>query len=106
MLFYDPSFDNSQLYLFTESDRYQSSDQLMVDVPKLLSDKHQGCLQVDKFYEEVYNMTPAHSDDLATTLISSPEIEVKTKNGGTRRSASQIDPSDTIIRIPQIVFPF
>lgn len=102
MLSYDPR-DEGSLYLFDEIGRQQAKDQLMEDVPRLIS-KAGDARGVLEFYEDIYNLTPAHTHDIHAALIENPDIEVITKYGGARRKANAINVNDTIKLKPQRSF--
>jgi len=106
MLFYDPSFSPGQIYLFEENDRNKDRDQLLIDIPKVVTDLGRNEMLVEDFYRYSYNRTAAHSDDLNSTLIKSRELEVHTGKGGTRSSSEQIKPTDLIVRVKQKEFLF
>ena len=94
MLHYDPMNDG-QLYLFDESGRESSKNELFRDIPQLVSDLGDTILVKD-FYKNIYNDTPAHYDDIHTAIIENPDLEVLTPNGGERRKANRIGVDDTI----------
>jgi hypothetical protein len=96
MLSYDPRHHDGELYLFDLNGRERAKDQLLEDIPRLISDSG-DVLSVAEFYEGIYNATPAHADDIHQAIIDNPDLEVLTPGGGTRRRAStiarrQIDP--------------
>lgn len=103
MLSYDPSFDGSFLYLFDEAQRIDAKNQLMVDIPKRLSELGRQ-QKVGDFLESIYNETPAHHEDILTTFIDSPELTVLTDKSKPRRAASQITLNDHIELNDQRVF--
>lgn len=94
MLSYDPAEDGS-LYLFAEADRETAKNELQEDIPRLISESGDAII-VSDFYASIYNETPAHSDDVHAAIISSPEIEVITPSGGSRRKANTIIPNDIL----------
>ncbi|WP_248799959.1 three-Cys-motif partner protein TcmP [Pseudomonas sp. MWU13-2105] len=94
MLSYDPAEDGS-LYLFGESDRENARNELLEDIPRLISESGDTVI-VSDFYASIYNETPAHSDDVHSAIIESSEIEVHTSSGGTRRKANTITANDTL----------
>jgi hypothetical protein len=51
---------------------------------------------VGEFYSSIYNMTPAHMDDVHAAIIENPDLEVRTESGGERRKATTIGPGDTL----------
>ena len=95
MLTYDPRDDGGSIYLFDDDGRARAFDQLVNDIPKLISNAGDA-MTVPEFYEAIYNGTPAHSDDIHAALIQSPDIEVITSSGGERRSANAIAIDDVI----------
>jgi len=105
MLSYDPSHDDGALYLFDMSGRKKAKQQLFNDVPRLLSDCG-DVLGVQEFYEEIYNLTPAHKDDIHSAIADNPDIEVVTPAGGERRKANTIIVGDVIkLRKQKSFFP-
>jgi len=102
MLTYDPS-QEGEAYLFDVSGRQQARDQLTSDIPRLITD-HGDALNVEDFYESIYNMTPAHRDDIHTAIAENPDLEVITSAGGERRKANTISAADTIKRKNQTSF--
>lgn len=94
MLSYNPREDGV-LYLFDMNGRDQALKQLFDDIPRLL-DQHGDTMNVGDFYEEVYNLTPAHSDDIHAAMINNPDLEVITPTGGARRSPGSITIADTL----------
>ncbi|RVT93121.1 three-Cys-motif partner protein TcmP [Sphingomonas crocodyli] len=95
MLSYDPSQDHGVLYLFDTADRERARDQLLSDIPRLISDTGDA-IPVGDFYEGIYNATPAHTDDIHRAIIENPDIEVITPAGGERRTAHTIDINDVL----------
>ena len=61
-------------------------------------------ISVADFYGGIYNMTPAHSDDVHTAIIENPDLEVITPAGGERRKANTIAVGDTIRLKKQLTF--
>jgi hypothetical protein len=51
---------------------------------------------VGEFYESIYNMTPAHMDDVHAAIIDNPDLQVITEEGGERRKANTIGPGDVL----------
>jgi len=94
MLSYDPS-NEGMLYLFDEPGRETARSQLYEDIPRLVAESSDAMLVRD-FYEQVYNATPAHAEDINSAIIESPDIEVITSDGGKRRSGRTIDPNDVL----------
>ena len=103
MLTYDPSHGDGRLYLFDEPGRESAVSQLLDDIPRLIIKEAAG-LRVEQFYEDIYNLTPAHSDDIHTAIMGNPDIEVFTPEGGQRRRANTISAKDRLTLKPQISF--
>lgn len=95
MLSFAPSDEQGTLHLFDQNGRIHSKNQLMDDIPKLVNE-FGDVLNVGTFYENVYNITPAHSDDINSTLIENPDLEIITPVGGERRKANTISVEDVI----------
>lgn len=95
MLSYDPQQDKGELYLFDVSGRKSAHNQLLDDIPRLISESG-DIMGVNDFYESVYNATPSHSDDIHQAIIDNPDIQVITGEGGERRKAHTISPSDIL----------
>lgn len=99
MLAYDPKHDGGTLYLFDMSGRDWARDQLADDIPRLVSE-FGDAIGVGEFYESIYNMTPAHTDDIHAAMIANPDLQVITEAGGERRKANTIGPTD-VLRMKQ-----
>ena len=95
MLSYDPDEDGGSLYLFDVSGREQARNQLLNDIPRLISETG-DVIGVGDFYEGIYNATPAHTDDIHQAIMENPDIEVITPAGGERRSAGTIGITDVL----------
>lgn len=95
MLSYDPEYDNGALYLFGESDREDARKTLFDDIPRLVSE-FGDAIGVSEFYESIYNLTPAHTDDVHSVIIENPDIEVITASGGSRKKPNTISAGDTL----------
>lgn len=95
MLSYNPLHEDGRLYLFDDAGRQVAHQQLMEDVPRLISESG-DVIGVAEFYEGVYNLTPAHTDDIHAAIIQSPDIEVITPGGGERRKANTIAVGDVL----------
>jgi three-Cys-motif partner protein len=95
MFTYDP-LNEVQDYLFAEDDRQRAREQLFDDIPRVVSD-FGNAVNVADFIRSVSNETPAHSADLAQSMIDNPDLTIVTENGGERRSAKGIRSSDTIV---------
>ena len=95
MLHYDPVHETGTLYLFDEPGRETAKEQLINDIPRLISDSGDAMRMAD-FYGNIYNMTPAHSEDIHAAIIDNPDITVITSVGGERRKANTITVSDVL----------
>lgn len=105
MLAYNPEHDDGNLYLFDQHGREMARNELMSDIPRLVSESG-DVTGVGEFYESIYNMTPAHADDIHSAIIENPDIEVITEAGGTRRKANTIGFTDIIkLRDQRSFFP-
>jgi len=101
------SIEETSLYLFDGPSRQGAREELLTDVPRFISDcTSDASLSVGDFFDQTYNQTPAHSDDLNNALIKSPDIEVLTAAGGKRRKPQMIKRTDTIRLTPQRTFHF
>lgn len=103
MLSYDPKHDEGMLYLFDVSGRASAKDQLLGDIPRLITESGDAMPVMD-FYESIYNITPAHADDVHAAIIENPDLEVITPAGGERRKANTIGVDDVIKMKKQISF--
>ena len=103
MLSYDPSHNNGMLYLFDDEGREATKNQLRGDIPRLLAESGDA-MPVKEFYENIYNITPAHTDDIHASIIDNPDLEIITPAGGERRKANTISVDDTIILKRQASF--
>lgn len=105
MLSYDPAQNGGTLYLFDEAGRHTAKGQLLADIPRLISESG-DVIGVGDFYESIYNITPAHTDDVHAAIIESPDIEVITPGGGERRKANTIGVNDLLkLRVQRSFFP-
>jgi hypothetical protein len=95
MMSYDPAHDSGALYLFDLSGRHAAKNQLSEDIPRLVSE-FGDAIGVGDLYENIYNMTPAHMDDIHAAMIESPDLEVITEAGGERRKPNTIGPGDIV----------
>lgn len=95
MLSYDPRHENGMLYLFDDEGRDAAKNQLLGDIPRLLTESGDA-MPVKEFYESIYNITPAHTDDIHAAIIDNPDLEIITPAGGERRKANTIRVDDTI----------
>ncbi len=101
------TIEDASLYLFDANSRQGARDELFYDIPKFLADyTTETSLPVADFFDQTYNQTPAHSDDLNSALIRSPDIEVLTATGGKRRKPQMIKRTDTIRLASQKTFYF
>ena len=104
MLSYDPNHDG-KLYLFDPSGRDEAKQQLAEDIPRLVTE-FGDAISVGSFYENIYNMTPAHMDDIHAAMIENTDLEIMTEAGGHRRKANTISVSDMIrIKEQRTFFP-
>lgn len=94
MLSYDPAHEGA-LYLFDMSGREAAKKQLVEDIPRMIEESGDAMV-VEEFYENIYNATPAHKDDIHAAMITCEDLEVLTPTGGARRQASTIEVGDTI----------
>ena len=92
MLSYDPAQDGA-LYLFDDDGRSSAIDQLTEDIPRLVSASGDA-ISVGEFYEAIYNLTPAHADDVKAAMFNSPDLEVLTGRGHLRRSFNRVAVTD------------
>lgn len=105
MLSYDPRHDEGMLYLFDDSGRASAKTQLLDDIPRLVTEAGDA-ISVMEFYESIYNVTPAHADDVHAAIIENPDLEVITPAGGERRKANTIAVNDIIkLKYQRSFFP-
>ncbi|WP_299617535.1 three-Cys-motif partner protein TcmP [Pelagibius sp.] len=95
MLSYDPRESTSSLYLFDVSGRARAKQQLLDDIPRLVTE-FGDAIGVGQLYASIYNMTPAHADEIHSAMIENPDMEVVTEQGGTRRKPNTITVTDTL----------
>ena len=95
MLHYDPDHETGTLYLFDGPGRELAKGQLFNDIPRLITDSGDAMKMAD-FYENIYNMTPAHSEDIHAAIIDNPDIAAITPAGGERRKANTITVNDVL----------
>ena len=95
MLSFDPRDDTGALYLFDVSGRARAKEQLLDDIPRLVTE-FGDTVGVGQLYANIYNMTPAHTDEIHTVMIENPDMEVVTEQGGTRRKSNTIASTDTL----------
>lgn len=103
MLSYDPAHESGMLYLFDAADRESARNQLLNDIPRLISESGDA-IAVGEFYGSIYNATPAHTDDVHRAIIENPDVEVITRVGGERRTAHSINVNDVLKLKPQKSF--
>lgn len=104
MLSYDPSHEGA-LYLFDVSGRERAKQQLMEDIPRMVTD-FGDAVSVGQFYGNIYNMTPAHMDDIHEAMIENTDLEIVTESGGVRRKPNTIKPDDTLrMKLQRTFFP-
>jgi len=109
MLAFDPS-KNGSLYLFGEEDRERAKAQLLEDVPRAI-ESYGDAVSVADFYRQIYRQTAAHSHDIRAAIFESPDIEILSESGGTRRRAHTIRPEDVLRLTTQrsmfsVIWPF
>jgi hypothetical protein len=92
---FDPSHDERSLYLFDVSGRAIAKQQLLDDIPRVVSD-FGDAVAIGEFYGSIYNMTPAHMDDIHAAIIENTDLEVVTEAGGERRKPNTIRADDTL----------
>ena len=93
------------LYLFDISGRASAKQQLLGDIPRLITESGDAMAVMD-FYESIYNITPAHADDVHAAIIENPDLEVITPAGGERRKANTIGVNDVIkVKTQRSFFP-
>ena len=95
MLHYDPDHERGTLYLFDDPSREMAKEQLINDIPQLIANSG-DFMGVADFYENIYNTTPAHSEDIHTAIIDNPDIAAITPAGGERREANTITVNDVL----------
>jgi three-Cys-motif partner protein len=103
MLSFDPSDSANALYLFDVSGRAEAKKQLFDDIPRLLTE-FGDAIRMGELYGSIYNMTPAHMDDVHAAIIDNPDLEVITESGGERRKANTIGVGDILRMRKQLSF--
>ncbi|WP_376743798.1 three-Cys-motif partner protein TcmP [Ensifer canadensis] len=105
MLSYDPRQAEGMLYLFDDPGRATAKEQLLSDIPRVISEAGDA-MSMTEFYESIYNLTPAHADDIHSAIIENPDLEVITPAGGGRRKANTIGAGDIVkLRNQKSFFP-
>jgi len=105
MLAFDPAHDEGNLYLFDVSGRKRAKEQLLDDIPRLVTE-FGDAVGINQFYSSIYNMTPAHMDDIHAAMIENPDLEIVTEAGGGRRRHHTIRPDDTLrMKKQRTMFP-
>lgn len=94
VLSFDPSHEGS-LYLFDVSGRTLAKEQLLEDIPRVVTD-FGDAISVGEFYGSIYNMTPNHTDDIHAAMVENTDLEVLTETGGVRRRPNTIRANDTL----------
>lgn len=94
MLSYDPRHEG-ELYLFDVSGRAGAKNQLLDDIPRLVTE-FGDAVAIDQFYSTIYKLTPAHTDEIHAAIIENPDLEVTTESGGERRKPNTIRVGDTL----------
>lgn len=95
MLSYDPAHEHGSLYLFDVSGREEAREQLIGDITRLIGELGDA-VGIGDFYENIYNATAAHADDVHSAIIENPDLEVITPTGGERRKANTIAVGDVL----------
>ncbi|AHJ69355.1 three-Cys-motif partner protein TcmP [Granulibacter bethesdensis] len=95
MLSYDPRHNEGTLYLFDGNGRVSAKNQLHEDIPRLVIEAGDAMSMIE-LYEIIYNITPAHADDIHMVALENPDLEVITPGGGNRRKANMIGVNDFI----------
>ena len=95
MLYFDPDQERGSLYLFDDPGRQLAKEQLLDDIPRLIS-QSSDVIRMGDFYENIYNITPAHTEDIHTAIIAHPDIVVITSGGGERRKSNTIAVDDIL----------
>jgi three-Cys-motif partner protein len=103
MLSFDPREGTSALYLFDTSGRARARAQLLDDIPRLVTE-FGDAIGVAELYASIYNITPAHADEIHSAMIENPDLEVVTQQGGQRRKPNTISITDTLRMKRQISF--
>jgi three-Cys-motif partner protein len=104
MLSFDPANEGA-LYLFDLSGRERAKAQLMDDIPRLVTE-FGDAVNVGQFYSSIYNMTPAHMEDIHAAMIENPDLEIVTEAGGERRKSNTIRPDDMLrMKMQRTMFP-
>lgn len=104
MLSYDPSHEGT-LYLFDVSGRERAKQQLLEDIPRVVTD-FGDAVPVEQFYGNIYNLTPSHMDDIHEAMIENTDLEIVTEGGGVRRKPNTIKPDDTLrMKQQRTLFP-
>jgi hypothetical protein len=104
MLAFDPSHEGA-LYLFDVSGRERAEAQLLDDIPRLVTE-FGDAVNIGQFYRSIYNMTPAHMDDIHAAMVENPDLEIVTEAGGERRKPNTIRPDDTLrMKMQRTMFP-
>lgn len=104
MLAFDPAHEDGSLYLFDAQGRHTAQEQLFDDIPRLVAESG-DVLRVADFYGQIYNSTPAHTDEVHAAIINNPDIEVITPAGGERRKPNTIAVTDLLKLKAQMSFP-
>jgi hypothetical protein len=61
---------------------------------------------VGQFYGSIYNMTPAHTDDIHSAMLENSDLEVVTEAGGERRKPNTIRADDQLrMKRQRTLFP-
>ena len=74
--------------------------------PSSLNSESGDFLGMADFYDNIYNITPAHAEDVHAAIIENPDIEDFTPAGGTRRKANTIAVNDVLkLKAQKSFFP-
>jgi three-Cys-motif partner protein len=104
MLTFDPEHEGA-LYLFDVSGQKRAKAQLMDDIPRLVTE-FGDAVNMGQFYSSIYNMTPAHMDDIHGAMIENSDLEIITEAGGERRKPNTIRSDDTLrMKKQRTMFP-
>ncbi|WP_130472723.1 three-Cys-motif partner protein TcmP [Candidatus Magnetaquicoccus inordinatus] len=107
---HDPKVTGQQAFLFGDTDREQSIEQLREDIPKYIFDQvgSKG-VSFEAFLHQKFNDTPAHVDMIREVLgaaIYERDLLVRGPQGEKRHKGTAITPKDVILPNPQLKLPF
>lgn len=95
MLSFDLTQGEGALYLFDVSGRKAAKQQLLEDIPRLVTE-FGDAVSVGQFYSSIYNKTASHTDDIHAAMIENPDLEIITEGGGERRKPNTISADDLL----------